>query len=138
MLAYEAQFDFLKEYCEVVYLPRTEGISTTKIKQDLFESLCGLQCTLEEIAGVLGCSEDTVERWCKRTYSLGFADAYKKHSARGKMSLRRAQFRLAEKSAAMAIFLGKNYLDQHDSFEYTDEDALAKLDAVLAEIKGVE
>ena len=31
------KFDFLKEYCEVVYLPRTEGISTTKIKQDLFE-----------------------------------------------------------------------------------------------------
>ena len=28
-------FDFLKEYCDVVYLPRTEGISTTKIKQDL-------------------------------------------------------------------------------------------------------
>ena len=31
------KFDFLKEYGEVVYLPRTEGISTTKIKQDLFE-----------------------------------------------------------------------------------------------------
>lgn len=29
------QFDFLKDYCEVVYLPRTDGISTTKIKQDL-------------------------------------------------------------------------------------------------------
>ena len=29
------QFDFLKEYCEVVYLPRTDGISTTKIKNDL-------------------------------------------------------------------------------------------------------
>ena len=29
------QFDFLKEYCEVVYLPRTDGISTTKIKTDL-------------------------------------------------------------------------------------------------------
>ena len=32
---WEGKFDFLKEYCEVVYLPRTEGISTTKIKQDL-------------------------------------------------------------------------------------------------------
>ena len=31
------KFDFLKDYCEVIYLPRTEGISTTKIKQDLFE-----------------------------------------------------------------------------------------------------
>ena len=29
------KFDFLKEYCEVVYLPRTEGISTSKIKEDL-------------------------------------------------------------------------------------------------------
>ncbi len=29
------QFDFLKDYCEVIYLPRTEGISTTKIKGDL-------------------------------------------------------------------------------------------------------
>ena len=30
---------FLKEYCEVVYLPRTEGISTTKIKDDLKDKL---------------------------------------------------------------------------------------------------
>lgn len=32
---WKGQFDFLKEYCEVVYLPRTEGISTTQIKNDL-------------------------------------------------------------------------------------------------------
>lgn len=32
---WEGEFDFLKDYCEVVYLPRTEGISTTKIKEDL-------------------------------------------------------------------------------------------------------
>ena len=32
---WKGQFDFLKPYCEVVYLPRTEGISTTKIKEDL-------------------------------------------------------------------------------------------------------
>ena len=34
---WEGQFDFLKEYCEVVYLPRIDGISTTKIKNDLHE-----------------------------------------------------------------------------------------------------
>lgn len=28
-------FDFLKDACEVVYLPRTVGISTTQIKKDL-------------------------------------------------------------------------------------------------------
>ena len=32
---WKGKFDFLKEYCNVVYLPRTPGISTTKIKHDL-------------------------------------------------------------------------------------------------------
>lgn len=32
---WKGEFDFLKDYCEVVYLPRTEGVSTTKIKSDL-------------------------------------------------------------------------------------------------------
>lgn len=32
---WKGKFDFLGEYCEVVYLPRTEGISTTKIKNEL-------------------------------------------------------------------------------------------------------
>lgn len=29
------KFDELKQYCEVIYLPRTKHISTTKIKEDL-------------------------------------------------------------------------------------------------------
>lgn len=29
------KFDYLKEYCKVVYLPRTEGISSTKLRQEL-------------------------------------------------------------------------------------------------------
>lgn len=36
---WQGQFDFLKDYCEVVYLPRTEGISATKIKRDLNDEL---------------------------------------------------------------------------------------------------
>lgn len=32
---WKGKFDFLKEYCEVVYLERTPEISTTKIKSDL-------------------------------------------------------------------------------------------------------
>ncbi len=34
---WKGKFDELSELCEVVYLPRTEGISTTKIKKDLGE-----------------------------------------------------------------------------------------------------
>lgn len=32
---WKGEFDFLNDHCEVVYLPRTVGISTTKIKKDL-------------------------------------------------------------------------------------------------------
>ena len=32
---WEGKFDFLKDKCEVVYLPRTPEISTTKIKTEL-------------------------------------------------------------------------------------------------------
>jgi glycerol-3-phosphate cytidylyltransferase len=32
---WEGKFDFLKDYCEVVYLKRTENISTTKLKKSL-------------------------------------------------------------------------------------------------------
>ena len=32
---WDGKFDFLKEYCDVVYLPRTDGISTTQLKTSL-------------------------------------------------------------------------------------------------------
>ena len=32
---WEGRFDFLKDQCEVVYLPRTPEISTTQIKEEL-------------------------------------------------------------------------------------------------------
>ena len=34
---WKGKFDFLKEHCEVVYLPRTPEISTTKIKKDMMQ-----------------------------------------------------------------------------------------------------
>ncbi len=48
------KFDYLKDYCEVVYLDRTEGISTTKIKRDL-----GLQ---EPVNGINQIPETKQER----------------------------------------------------------------------------
>ena len=111
------------------------GRPQKEIDKKIFENLCGLQCTLEEIAGVFDCSADTIERWCKREYGETFAETYKKHSAKGKMSLRRIQFKLAEKSAAMAIFLGKNYLGQKDTIIETDEQTLQAVGEALVKIK---
>ena len=113
----------------------TTGRPQKEIDKKIFENLCGLQCTLEEIAGVFDCSVDTIERWCKREYRETFAEVYKKHSAKGKMSLRRTQFKLAEKSAAMAIFLGKNYLGQKDNIIETDEQTLQAVGEALVKIK---
>ena len=102
-----------------------------------FESLCTLQCTKEEICGFFDVSDKTLENWCKRTYSEGFSEVFKKKRGKGKISLRRAQFRLAEKNANMAIFLGKNYLGQTDKIETTDTEALKKLDDLMEKIGGV-
>lgn len=105
------------------------GRPRIELDQQTFEGLCEIQCTLQEIAGVLRCSEDTIERWCKRTYGEKFAETYKKFSAVGKMSLRRYQFKLAEKSTAMAIWLGKQYLGQRDIINVE-----SKTDGKLAEL----
>jgi hypothetical protein len=62
---------------------------------------------------------------------MTFADTYKSKSQAGKSSLRRAQWKLAEKNASMAIWLGKQYLGQRDIVELglptdnTQEDALS-------------
>lgn len=86
-----------------------------EIDKDIFENACELQCTLTEIASLFGCSEDTIERWCKRTYGESFADIYKKKSEKGKISLRRNQLKLSETNATMAIWLGKQWLGQRDN-----------------------
>ena len=97
------------------------GRPRIEISKEYFEGLCAIQCTLGEISQVLKVSEDTIERWCKREFNEGFAEVYKKYSAAGKASLRRKQFKLAERNAAMAIWLGKQYLGQRDVQEIKQE-----------------
>lgn len=90
------------------------GRPRKEIDEKAFEKLCGLQCTKQEIADFFACSDDTIERWCKRTYKKPFAVVFAQKRGLGKVSLRRMQFKLAEKSATMAIWLGKQYLGQTD------------------------
>ena len=39
---WEGKFDYLKEYCQVVYLPRTEGVSSTEIRAEKNKLTIGL------------------------------------------------------------------------------------------------
>ena len=95
------------------------GRPRKEIDEKTFKNLCAIQCTEAEIAGIFECDEDTVHAWCKRTFGMTFSDVYKRYSDQGKASLRRMQMKLAEKNAAMAIFLGKNLLGQTDKVEQT-------------------
>lgn len=87
-----------------------------------FEKLCALQCTQQEICDFLEVDHKTLTRWCKRTYRKEYSQVYAEKKSGGKISLRRMQFRLAEKSAAMAIFLGKNILGQSDYPDNSDDE----------------
>lgn len=99
-----------------------------EINKDNFEKLCAIMCTESEICGFFGVTDKTLSRWCRDTYGLSFSEAYKRYSADGRISLRRAQFKIAERNATMAIFLGKNYLGQKDVMETnaSTDDALVR------------
>ena len=43
---WEGKFDYLNEFCKVVYLPRTEGISSTKLRNEIQQ---------ETRVGIIGC-----------------------------------------------------------------------------------
>ena len=91
-----------------------------------FEKLCSLQCTQQEICDFFDCDHKTLTSWCKRTYRKDYSQVYQEKRSGGKVALRRLQFRLAEKSAAMAIFLGKNILGQSDFPDNTDSSEMAE------------
>ena len=88
---------------------------------DQLVNMIRIQCTAQEICGILGMSEDTLGRRIAERNIEGvknFADLYKKHSGEGKASLRRMQWKAAEAgNPTMLVWLGKNVLDQRDKVE---------------------
>lgn len=96
------------------------GRPRKEINKTEFEKLCFLQCTRSEFCTWFDVNEDTLNRWCKENYDgKTFSAVFKEKRENGLISLRRTQFQLAEKSPAMAIFLGKNLLGQTDKVEQT-------------------
>lgn len=75
-----------------------------------------IQATTKECAAVLGVTEMTYIQFKKRHAPL-IDDTYATGSGEGLASLRRRQFQMSEKSATMAIWLGKQYLGQSDKQE---------------------
>ena len=84
------------------------GRPRLKIDMRVVEKLGAMMCTYSECAGWLEVKEETLK---KRD---DFILAYKMGFEKGKMSIRREQFRWMKKSAQMAMFLGKVYLHQRE------------------------
>lgn len=97
-----------------------------------FKVLCSQFNTEEDICAVMGVDSTTLVRLIndhlyeditghKRrgtAKKVGFSDAFKKYSARGRVSLRRRQYQLADEGdRTMLIWLGKQYLGQSDNPE---------------------
>ena len=96
------------------------GRPRKQIDKTEFEKLCFLQCTRSEFCTWFDVKEDTLNKWCKENYDgRTFSAVFQEKRENGLISLRRTQFQLAEKSPAMAIFLGKNLLGQTDKMEQT-------------------
>jgi hypothetical protein len=95
-----------------------------------------LQCTQAEICDFFDVTDKTLNSWCKREYGSGFSEVFSKKRSAGKISLRRMQFQLAEKSASMAIFLGKQYLGQRDVVEQINTKQEEQHNALIDAIKA--
>jgi PBSX family phage terminase large subunit len=92
------------------------GRPKKEINQRQFESLCGLQCTQQEICDFFNLTDKTLTNWCKKTYGESFSEVFRQKRGNGKISLRRSQWQAAEKgNASLLIWLGKQYLSQSET-----------------------
>ena len=83
-----------------------------RIDAQELEKLCAIQCTNEEIAAWFGVSTRTIER---RREAAAFNEAMERGKAKGRVSLRRTLWKLANAgNPAANIFLAKNLLGYRD------------------------
>ena len=100
---------------------------TTKLQPDeatlkAVRGLGNIQATTKECAAFFGVTEPTFLKF--KADNPQVAEALDEGRGHGLLSLRRKQFALADKNAAMAIFLGKNYLGQTDKQEVEHQGGL--------------
>lgn len=98
------------------------GRPKIEIDKNHFEKLCAMLCTKREIAAWFQCSEDTIERWCKRTYKVTFAAILKEKKSIGEIAIRRKIHQLVEEGhPTMVIWASKNRLGWTDKQEVKQE-----------------
>lgn len=103
-------------------VPARMGRKPIPIDWEEVDKLCQIQCTQEEIASFFNCTIDTLNNRCKSENGKTFSEYSREKRECGKCSLRRAQWKLAQKgNATLLIWLGKNWLGQSDGDARTTE-----------------
>ena len=110
-----------KSYFEEVQTGGRPKKILTEYGCETVEKLASMMCTDEEIAAFMNVSVDTLTRDHNKD---AFAEHKNKGMNIGKASLRRTQFNMAQNgNSTMAIWLGKQYLNQRDRQETTITDS---------------
>ncbi len=93
--------------------PNSKG--PDEIDAEMVKRLAGIDCTIKEIADIIGTTPETISDY--------FAEQVRSGRANGAMSLRRKQFeRAMDGNIGMLIWLGKQRLGQRDKVALTGED----------------
>ena len=95
----------------------------SEMGKEFITKMAGIMCTDEEIAALMSDEHESisVDTLLNENNKATFTECKAKGQATGKASLRRNQFALSKVNANMAIFLGKNYLDQTDKKQVTTD-----------------
>lgn len=92
-------------------------IKPTQQTLSLLIELGEAMASYQDVAAMLGCDEDTLHLSFQRYPAA--KKAYEEAKTRRSLALRQTQLKLAETNATMAIWLGKQYLGQHDKHEHS-------------------
>ena len=93
------------------------------------EGMARIQCTQDEICDIFEVTDKTLNLALKKHSGVSFSDLIKKNMSHGKASLRRSQWRAADKGVpSVLIWLGKQYLGQKDQVESTGNVTLHPFD----------
>lgn len=99
---------------------RPRGSTKLTPDEDTFKQINGLsriQCTQREAAAVLGVHADTFRAFLNSHEKA--MEAWEDGAETGKASLRRNQYKMSVTNPTMAIWLGKQWLDQTDKNDTT-------------------
>ena len=92
------------------------GRPPKEVDWTVFEKLCGIQCTFEEIAWTLGIHPHTFREKIRAHYGETFTDVFARFKNPGLVSLRRKQYEVAMSgNVTMLKHLGEHHLGQRPS-----------------------